>query len=182
MKKGELTQERLKELLDYNPDTGVLIWKYHKESMLNSSRICKIWNARFYGKVCGYINKEGYRRIGIDGKLYQAHRLAWFYVTGKWPTAQIDHPNHIRDDNRWKNLREVNHQENQKNRSLSKNNTSGTNGVCWHKALNKWLASIWNNNKQIHLGCFNDLSEAVAVRKQAEIKYSYHINHGLHNH
>jgi len=105
-----------------------------------------------------------------------AHRLAWFYMEGEWPTGHI---NHIRDDNRWVNLREVSNQENHKNQSISINNKSGVIGVCWNKKARKWHAQIKVNYKAISLGCFSDIHNAIKARKDAEIKYGFHKNHGI---
>ncbi|MCK9994454.1 MAG: hypothetical protein Dbin4_02974, partial [Alphaproteobacteria bacterium] len=103
MKMAELTQSRLKELLHYDPDTGVFTRRVQTSS-----------NARV-GDVAGCLHPEGYRHIQIDGKRYAAHRLAWLYMTGEWPTNQLDHLNGVRDDNRWGNLREATHGQNQQN-------------------------------------------------------------------
>lgn len=159
-----LTQERLKELLEYNPETGVFTW-------LNKP--CKNMES---GKVAG-TNIDGYILISIDYKKYLAHRLVWFYVYGYWP-EEIDHKNHVRDDNKIANLREVTGKENKKNLSLQSNNTSGVTGVSRHKHSDRWQSSIKVNRKTIFLGYHRGLFEAVAVRKSAELKHGFHENHG----
>jgi len=174
-----LTQEYIKELLDYNPDTGVFTWKARPREMFNTTRGWNIFNAIYPGTITGSLNKiSGYLIIGIDAKLYRAHRLAFLYMTGEWPKDQVDHINHDRANNRWLNLREATHQENGMNRSLSKANTSGFTGVCWREDRGKWVASIRIDGSLIHLGYFDDFDDAVAARKAAEIEHGFHENHG----
>jgi len=158
---------RLKEILSYNKDSGVFTWL--KKPSAKSSRV-KI------GEVAGYV--QDYVKIKIDGKQYKAHRLAWLYMTGYFPKEQIDHINHIKTDNRFVNLREVNNQENHKNRTVNKNNTSGVVGVGWHKASKKWLAKIGIEGTEVQLGTFVLFSDAVNARKNAEVLYGFHKNHG----
>ena len=145
---------------------------------LNYDPITGIFTKISTGKKLGAYNSDGYLYVFLKGKMHRAHRIAWFYMTGKWPKNEIDHINGIRDDNRWCNLREVNHQENHKNRRQPSNNTTGHTGICWNKALNKWKAHIQINNKQIHLGYFKNKMKAIIARKKAEIKYNFHPNHG----
>ena len=142
-----LTQERLKELLDYDPETGVFVWKVNK----NRARA---------GATAGTKNNRLYTVIRIDRKDYTAHRLAWFYMYGTWPKDQLDHINRVRNDNRIGNLREATMQQNQWNPSKRKDNSSGYTGVGWHKKTEKWMAYIVINMKQKYLGLFNTPEEA----------------------
>ena len=161
-KSKELTQAELKEILNYNPDTGIFTWKI------------KPCNQIHIGDIAGTLNKSkrcGYTVIQINKKRYQTHRLAWLYMTGNFPINQIDHINHIRTDNRIENLRDVTNQENQFNRSLQKDNTSGYTGVHWHKQANKWVTQIQINGKIIHLGLFNNPEEASQAYQEAKVKY-----------
>ncbi len=119
-----LTRERLKELLDYDPATGIFVWKVDR----GNNRV-KVGSAAGGGGDDG----RGYNRIMIDGKSYRSHRLAWLDVYGSFPPDMIDHINGIRDDNRIENLRAVSNQENSRNVNKSTNNTSGYLGVCWDK-------------------------------------------------
>ena len=160
-----ITQKELKELLHYDPETGVFMWVVLRQGVRN-------------GGVAGSMS-YGYIRIKVKGRSYQAHRLAWLSIHGKWPKEQIDHINHIRDDNRIENLREATNQENQRNASMKKNNKSGITGVYWYKRDNKWLAYIMTGGKLINLGYFTDKFEAICARKSAEKKYGYHENHGV---
>jgi len=159
-----ITQKELKELLHYDPLTGIFTWA--------STR-----RGRKVGNTAGYLNTIGYIIIQINGKKYKAHRLAWLYVHGYLPEF-IDHENHIRDNNWILNLQDATRIENGKNLSIYKNNSSGVTGVNWHKTTNKWRASIGINNKDKHLGLFTDKFEAICTRKSADNKYNFHENHG----
>lgn len=153
-----LTQSRLKELLHYDPETGLF--------------------TRFSGKVAGAIRPDGYVRIMLARELYYAHRLAWLYMTGSLPPEQIDHINGNKTDNRLANLRAVTNFENQKNQRKPVSNTSGIIGVVWHKTKNKWNAQIKHKGRSIHLGYFTDIEEAAAARAKASVQYGFHPNHG----
>jgi HNH endonuclease len=161
-----ITQSELKEILHYNHDTGVF------------TRLVSTGNRVKVGEIAGYSMGCGYISIGVHKKYYLAHRLAWLYMTGYWPNDKIDHINHIRDDNRFCNLREVTHRENLMNSSMYKNNSSGITGVYWYKKYSMWLIMISIKGKQINLGYFVDKFEAICARKSAENKYGFHINHG----
>ena len=169
-----IDQQRLKELLHYDPVTGDFTW-------LPRTVICphdQRFNTRFVGKMAGSIRRDGYRVIRADDQLQLAHRLAFLYMVGRWPHHQIDHINHTRGDNRWINLREVSGLVNRKNMGLHKSNTSGHVGVNWSKAANSWRAYITINNKQQYLGCFADFGDAIQARKDAERQFGFHPNHG----
>ena len=161
----ELTQKRLKELLEYNPDTGEFVW------------LAKQGSRGVKGSVAGCANPFGYVVIKTDSQGEYAHRLAFLYMEGSIPIADVDHVNHNTSDNRWCNLRHATKTVNQRNRTHSKNNTSGFTGVHRHPT-GKWQSGISINNKLIYLGLFMNLSDAVRVRIDAEIKYGFHHNHG----
>ena len=164
----ELTLARLKEVLDYNPETGRFIW------------LKTLSRRAVAGKVAGsFRNNDGYRQIGIDGSSYLAHRLAWMYQHGAMPPVQTDHGNGVRDDNRSGNLSPTDAGGNRKNRGRDRRNKSGVNGVYWHKQRSKWCAQIRVNKGAIHLGLFSSLKKAKVARKAAEKKYGFHPNHGL---
>lgn len=146
-----VTQERLIALLRYNPETGLFAW------LVSRGRTAKA------GGVAGGLDKEGYHVIKIDGREYKAHRLAWLYVHGAWPSAEIDHVNRDRADNRWSNLREATETQNSANRSMSSRNTSGVKGACWNKARGKWMGYIMSNGSRRHLGYFTNLEDASAA-------------------
>ena len=92
--------------------------------------------------------------------------------------AHIDHINHISTDNRWVNLRVVSQADNTKNASKRRDNTSGVTGVIWHKATSKWQVSIDAARKRVYGGLFDSFEDAVAKRKELELKYGFHPNHG----
>ena len=162
-----ITQTELKEILNYNPDTGVFTWLVKPSSKVN------------VGDIAGYTNEKGYIRIRVNKKRYMAHRLAWLFMTGYWPKKEIDHIDHIRGNNKWGNLREATHQENGKNQKLHKSNKSGVCGVHWNKHNKSWDAQIMVRGKQMPLGQFKDKFEAVCARKSAERKNNFHKNHGF---
>lgn len=157
--KSELTQERLKELLHYDPDTGVFTWK------ANSYR-------RKAGSIAGYNNGKGYIQMRIDSKFYYAHRLAWMWVHGEFPKNEIDHINNVKSDNRISNLRSASRTENLRNMSLTKQNSSGVKGVYWFKRTGKWRAVIrTGGGVHLHLGYHDDIELAELIVEEARRKY-----------
>jgi len=161
-----ITQDRLKELLHYDECTGHFTWA------IDIGRRVKA------GDTAGCIDGLGYSAIGIDGRKYKAHRLAFMYVNGRFPVGQADHINHIKTDNRWENLRDVSRSDNCKNRGLLRSNTSGITGVVCHKSSCRWQAQIMHDGRNVHLGLFTNKSDAIKARIAAEEKYKYHKNHG----
>lgn len=153
MAKTNLTVARLRELLQYNARTGKFIWL--AKSGIGSNACA--------GEYAGSIgHQSGYVYIFIMGHTYRAHRLAWFYVTDKWPSKQIDHMNGLRGDNRWVNLREATHPENQQNQhKAQKNNKSGYLGVSAHEG--RWQATINFNKVRFHVGTFDTAELAHAA-------------------
>jgi len=158
----KLTQKRLKELLHYDPETGVFTW------VKTVNREVK------RGDVAGYINKElGYRLIGICGKCYYASRLAWLYMEGYFPENVADHRDRVRDNDRWDNLRHISRQCNSRNCKLSIKNKSGITGVSWSKRYQKWTANVTILYKSINLGAFNSKLDAAKARWNAEKKHNF---------
>lgn len=150
-----LTQARLKELLHYNPETGIFTW------LVSTS------NRAPAGYAAGSIT-HGYVIITVDRRHYRAHQLAWLYVHGQFPSGLIDHINCDRADNRIQNLRAADHSLNARNRGVGKNSKCGVRGVHWSAQKRKWRAVITVNYQNIHLGLFDDLEAAKAARKVAE--------------
>jgi hypothetical protein len=129
---GVIDADYVRSRLQYDPETGVFIWK--PKAAAN-----KIWNMRYAGEIAGTINNQGYRRISIGREGYMAGRLAWLIVHGEWPENEIDHINRKRDDDRLVNLRDVTHTDNQNNRS---NNNGLPEGVHWSTGSAKYIAKI----------------------------------------
>lgn len=120
------------------------------------------------GKRAGCQQNKGYWITSIKGKQIVDHRIIWFMMTGAWPSKQIDHINGIRDDNRWCNLREVSNQQNQFNRAVRKDSSTGIKGV--YPKGNKFRASIFFNWKEKHLGYFDTVEEAKAAYEKAALE------------
>lgn len=144
-----LTQDRVKTLLSYDPDTGFLTW-------------------RKTNRRAGTRHYSNYRNVFVDGRCYIEHRVIWLYAHGEWPSVDIDHINRQRDDNRLQNLRLATREENCQNQPVRKTNRSGRTGIYFHKISQKWAAVISVRKKQLHLGVFDTLEEAVAARENAE--------------
>jgi len=163
-----IIQLELKEKLHYNPITGICVWKIkpNKNTPIGSN----VGNISF-----GYIETQ------IKYKRYRLHRLIFLYMSGVYPAdnVQVDHINHIRNDNRWCNLRLVTHQNNSKNMRLSLANTSGCCGVYWSKYHNRWKSRIKVNKKDLYLGVFKNKTDAIIARKMAEYEHGFHPNHGI---
>jgi hypothetical protein len=145
------TRVGLRELLHYEPETGVWTWRVRPA---NCMRV---------GDIAGTDHIRGYRAILIARRQYLAHRLAWLYMTGAWP-REIDHIDCNKANNCWANLREATHSQNVANIRRRRDNTSGLKGVCWHRAHNCWGAYITIKGKQRHLGYFDTSQEAGLTR------------------
>lgn len=143
-----ITQDCLKKILHYDPKTGVFTYLLHRSGSAT------------VGSVAGSINGNGYYQIKINHKTYQAHRLAWLYVTGKYPKQILDHINGICADNRFFNLREASYSQNNMNTLRYKNNNSGYKGVCFYARTKKFLARISWNKQSKTIGYFNTAKEA----------------------
>lgn len=144
-----LTAERLKDILQYDRDSGVFTWLI---AMKGTHK----------GSVAGSTNRvTGYLSVCIGDSRYYQHRLAWLYEHGGWPDGQIDHINGDKSDNRINNLRDVTSSENQQNkRAAASNSASGYLGVIFNKQCGKWQARITVVGKQYHIGLFDDPKDA----------------------
>jgi hypothetical protein len=142
-----MERKYLKSILDYCPKTGIFRWRK------------KISKKTVIGKNAGGIDCAGYIVIGISGKTYYAHRLAFLYMYGYEP-KQTDHKDGNRKNNAIKNLRDCTSTQNIFNAKKAKNNTSGHKGVCWHKKAKKWEAYVCHNNKKKYLGLFSHPKDA----------------------
>lgn len=142
-----VTQQRLKELLNYSHETGVFTWARPRRGVKN------------VGAKAGQLDRKGYVRITIDGKKYQGHHLAWLYVHGEMPTNQIDHINEQKGDNRIVNLRCVTSAQNTQIAKVNKA-ANGRGGCSYHKRSKKWQVSVLIEGKKKHLGYFATEEEA----------------------
>lgn len=145
-----MTHEELSKLTEYDPLTGIFALR------VDTLR-------RKKGETLGYPHKKGYIAISLGNDKYLAHRLAWFYIHGEWPTDQIDHINMNKTDNRLCNLRVASNAQNQWNTTLCKNNTSGQRGVRWDKQTSKWRVQVDIEGTHVHLGRFSDQAAAKNV-------------------
>lgn len=162
---AELTQQYLQSILNYDPKTGIFVWK-------KRSDVSEAWNTKYAGKEAGRVARNGYREIIIWKKHYQASRIAWLYVTGEWPSLDIDHKDNIRINNVFSNLRQATNTENLRNRKKQKNNKSGYKGVFYNKYNKNWTASInVSRKKSKFLGAFKTAEEAHSAYCQAANKY-----------
>ena len=160
-----LTADRLRDLLEYDPVTGVFKWR---RSGTGRRRDLGAGSNRSDG---------GHSQIRIDGVSYYEHRLAFLYVHGMWPTGEIDHADGNPSNNAIANLREASHAQNQRNRGLQKNNSTGFKGVSRRADCNRWTARIRVNRKDICLGFFASPEEAHAAYCAAAKKFHEEFAH-----
>lgn len=151
---SKLTQDELRSLLYYDEITGDFTW------MVATSKRIKV------GEIAGTISPYGYVIIKICKKLYRAHRLVFFYMTGDWPADQVDYINQIRNDNRWINLRECSNSQNQGNATRRLDNKSGFKGVYWDKINHKWRVQIARK----HLGLFTCKEDAAKAYNEKALE------------
>lgn len=153
MAKADLTAARLRELLNYDPETGAFTW-------IVAQRPGNGGPAQ-PGKIAGAIKEKKYRVIRIDNRLYRANRLAWLYTTGLWPAKFVDHINGDPLDNRITNLRDVDNRTNSQNQRRARvDSGTGMLGVSWDPSRKKWLSQIKAGNKALHIGRFTSAEEA----------------------
>lgn len=146
--------------LRYDPETGI----FYRLTKRGSKKV---------GDIAGRPHNMGYVTICFDGQNCLAHRLAWLYMTGEWPTGEIDHWDLCRNNNRWANLRDATRTQNARNRVKYKNNTTGFKGVSYNKHAKKFNAFITVDLKRHYLGCFDSAEQAYAAYCEAAI-----IHHG----
>jgi hypothetical protein len=157
-----LTQSELKELIDYDAETGVFTWIQSPRNNIPS------------GSIAGSIDSKGYVRILYKKKLYLGHWLAWFFVYNKWPDNELDHINGNPTDNRICNLRDVTRKQNMENKKVYKNSKTGYAGVTWHSRDKKWNVRIGHYGKRISIGYFDNLDDAIQARIKFENKLFTH--------
>lgn len=154
-----IAHERLKEVLYYHPESGDFVW------LMDVSRKIKT------GKQAGSLDGAGYRQIGIDGIKYRGHVLAFFYVTGEWPSEDLDHEDTVKHHNWWTNLRPATTAQNGYNAKLSSANTSGLKHISWSKRSGKWRVAMQVNEKHRDFGLYAELNDAIDVCAQAMLTF-----------
>jgi hypothetical protein len=154
-----ITAEELRKLLAYDADTGVFVWKVSRGNDIG------------VGSAAGSANGRNRKYIRVNGKKYQAHRLAWLYVYGTWPADQLDHVDGNTLNNCIENLREATNAENCQNRGIRSDNKSGYMGVSWRKDMHKWEAQIQRQGRKYQLGFFEtpEAAHAAYLNAKAEL-------------
>jgi hypothetical protein len=152
-----LAAGRLRECLSYDKESGVFVWLVSRQN-------------RSVGDVAGYRKSNGYTKIGLDGSVYGAHRLAYLHVTGSWPSGVVDHIDGDPSNNRWSNLRDVPHRTNiQNERVARKNNSTGFLGVSPKEG--RFVATIRVDGRKINIGSFKTPEEAHVEYLSAKRRY-----------
>lgn len=153
-----ITQDRLKELMHYDPDTGIFTWL----ARVGGKRKAEGWNAKYAGTQAGCVYAGlGYATVSLSMEKYYLHRLAWLYMTGEWPPNDVDHINGVRHDNRWINLRLATRKQNLANAAGHFDSTSGgVKGVSFEKWSGKWKAQIYLDGKNRLIGRYATIEEA----------------------
>lgn len=149
-----IAAERLREILQYDPCTGIFVWRK------------KIAPKVVVGRVAGSRNSDGYICISMYGKRYYAHRLAWLYMTGEWPVL-VDHADLNTSNNQWANLRAATKSQNARNTKRRATNTSEHKGVYFHKRAEKWAAQVILDGTHKYLGLFENKDDASAAYRAA---------------
>jgi hypothetical protein len=157
-KTERITAKRLRELLNYDPKTGIFVWRVRRHGIT-------------IGAIAGSIDRDSYRRIKIDYKQYNASHLACLWMTGMLPPAEMDHINGIPADDRWCNLRPASHIQNLTNRRRMGNSTNPFKGIKWDSSRSKWQARITIEGRVVALGRFNTPKEAHAAYVEAAKKH-----------
>lgn len=152
--------ETLRELLDYNPETGMLIWRPRPAT----TRHDRAWNTRFAGREAGLVDAFGYRKLRLAGQRLFAHRLAWKIIYGDEPPAGVDHINGDKLDNRIANLRPATKSQNGANAKTRRDSSTGVKGVHFNRRRWKFEANVKANGRQYKVGYFDTLDQAKAAR------------------
>lgn len=155
--RNDLTSEYLRSILRYEPETGEWFWIDRKYKKHVDEPVCS--------------NARKFPQIRINGRNYLASRLAFLYMTGRWPENLIDHIDVNPLNNKWDNLREADKKTNAYNTRAPRNNTSGHKGVSWSKDKNKWHAYIKVGQKRLNLGRYKDKEDAIKAYRDAAAKH-----------
>ncbi len=168
MKLEEITAEYVRSILDYDPISGVMVWKPRVFTKKTSGK----WNDVYAGKEAGSVFKNGYRMLSFGrGQKQYTHRIIWLWMTGDWPKNNLDHIDTIKLNNVWINLRECDHRQNMGNQGVRKNNTSGYKGVSYSKKNKCYQAYITVQRKKINLGYYKNIEIAAEAYRIAAKKY-----------
>jgi len=156
----------VRKFLDYDPDTGVFTWRAKPSNRANRIRV---------GKPAGHVWRgprgDAYNKLAIRGQAYRAARLAVFWMTGAWPSSEVDHKDGDTLNDRWSNLRLASRLENSRNRAAQINNKLGVKGVYFDKTLRRYRAQIKGDGRRWHLGLFDSTEEAHVAYCAAAKKY-----------
>lgn len=172
------TQKEIKQVLDYDKETGIFTWKKRSIDDFRKAKYQKrcldMWNLRHAGAQAGKDNGTGYLVFKLFGKTVLASRIAYIYVYGENIDGyEIDHINRNKQDNRISNIRKCNRKVNVRNSGKRKTNTSGVVGVYYNNHKCKWVATIFINLKKKELCSSHDFNRVVLARYNAELKYGY---------
>lgn len=164
------TAQYLNACFEYDPESGILTWKSRPLSHFKNKQVASRCNNQFSGTIAGTTDERGYILLSINKTFLYAHRVIWAIINAidlcDVPD-EIDHKDLDKSNNRKANLREAERWQNGSNRSLQSNNTSGHKGVDWHKQGQAWRVRINVKGKEIQLGLYKSLSDAVAARTAA---------------
>jgi hypothetical protein len=153
--------ELLREYLDYDPETGWLIWKPRARHRFATYKGWAVWNANNAGARAGNVKGTGHRRVLIEKSSYQEHRVIYKWMTGEEPPETLDHKHGDGDNNRWVNLRPASHLQQKWNMRIRNDNKSGFRGV--HPSGTRWSARISIDGRYQHIGCFGTAEDAAAA-------------------
>lgn len=179
--RGLPDQATILRYIRYEPDTGKLFWlerdNAHARSVFETYANVHFNRACAGREIKSSVGNGGYLRVRFLNRTYQAHRLIWCLFHGEWPSLEVDHINRVPSDNRIENLRLATSEENSRNNSLSKRNSTGATGVYRTKS-NRWLASIYIGGSSRRLGIFDTFEEAKEARIKANRTFGFRDGHG----
>lgn len=149
---NEVTADFVRNALSYDPATGELRWR----TSTGRKRVKP-------GALAGNLTPNGYRFVGIRGRRYAAHKLAWVHAYGRWPRGHVDHIDGNPRNNALSNLREATNAQNCHNSRVRRDNSSGCKGVSWRKGRQKWIAKVSCNGRAVQVGSFDNPEDAAAA-------------------
>jgi len=167
--------EHLRKLIRYDPETGMTFWRergaWVVDEGLQTDLARRKFNAKYAGKPCmAAFDKDGYLRGWILGQMHRAHRVVYAMHHGVWPSDTVDHANRNRTDNRIENLVDATRAQQQVNRNVQKNNSSGAPGVHFDNKKNKWIARETVQGRRAYLGFYESKEEAIEAKRN----YAHH--------